>query len=372
MRRPLSALAIMAMALSTSIASAQSSITLYGTLATGLIYSPNVRGGAYAAELDNDHWNSTVGLKGKEDLGAALSTVFNLQMAIRPSSGTLAGAGGCTQLFCKAYVGLADEQLGTLTVGRQNDYMAELLPYQANYYSTTMAAHPGGIDRFNFPGVNNALKYRSVFGPLTVGFMYALPDSTATGQAISGRTLSALLAYSKNGIDAAIAWSSFSDYALKPWSPTSGLGFSAGTFWGVKGTPGSTVVVPLARLDMAGAGAGYTYGPARVAIGAFDVHLRGRNGESASMPIVNANVGYYVKPDFVLGCGYWHANFAATQTRYDNVNVSADYFLSKRTDVFISPVYEHTSGRGLAQLFMLGSASGGNQFAVDVGIRHNF
>ena len=368
----MSALAMTAMVLSSGIAKAQSSVTLYGTLATGLAYSPNVRGGSYAAELDNDHWNSTVGLKGREDLGAGLSVLFNLQMAIRPSTGALAGAGGCTQLFCKAYLGLADERLGTLTIGRQHDYMAELLPYQANYYSTTMAAHPGGIDRFNFPGINNAVKYRGVFGPLTAGFMYALPDSTATGQAISGRTLSAVLAYSKSGFDAALAWSSFSDYALKPWSATSGLGFPAGTFWGVKGTPGSTAIVPLARLDMAGAGAGYTYGPTRVALGAFDIHLKGRNGESASMPILNANVGYYVKPDFILACGYWHANFGAAQTRYDNVNVSADYFLSKTTDVFISPVYEHTSGQGLAQLFMLGSASGGNQFAVDVGIRHNF
>jgi predicted porin len=269
-------------------------------------------------------------------------------------------------------VSLADERLGTLTVGRQHDFVAEPLPYQANYYSTTMAAHLGGIDRFNFPGINSAVKYRSVFGPLTVGFLYALPDSTETGQAISGRTLSAVLAYSKNGIDAALAWSSFADYALKPWSATSGFGFPAGTFWGVKGAPGSTAVVPLARLDMAGAGAGYTYGATRVAVGTFDVHFRGRDGESASMPIVNANIGYYVKPDFILSCGYWHANFAAAQTRYDNINVSADYFLSKSADVFISPVYEHTSGPGLAQLFMLGSASGGSQIAVDVGIRHNF
>ena len=372
MRTPLLVLAVTATALSPGVASAQSSVTLYGTLATGLVYSPNVRGGAYAGELDNDHWNSTVGLKGREDLGGGLSAVFNLQMAIRPSNGALSGAGGCTQLFCKAYVGLADARLGTVTIGRQHDYMAELLPYQANYYSTTMAAHPGGIDRFNFPGVNNAIKYRNEQGPLTVGFMYALPDHAATGQAFSGRTLSALLAWSKNGFEAALAWSSFSDYALKPWSPTSGLGLPGGTFWGVNGTPGSTAVVPLARLDMAGAGAGYTWGHARFAIGAFDVHLKGRDGQSASMPIVNANAGYYVRSDVVLGFGYWHANFRAAQTHYDNVNVSADYFLSKSTDVFISPVYEHMSGHGLAQLFQLGSASGGNQFAIDIGIRHNF
>ena len=81
MRTPLLMLAVTATALSLGIASAQSSVTLYGTLATGLVYSSNVRGGAYAGELDNDHWNSAVGLKGKEDLGGGLSAVFKLQMA---------------------------------------------------------------------------------------------------------------------------------------------------------------------------------------------------------------------------------------------------------------------------------------------------
>jgi len=74
----------------------------------------------------------------------------------------------------------------------------------------------------------------------------------------------------------------------------------------------------------------------------------------------------------VLAAGYWHANFHAGNFEADNVNVSLDYLLSKRTDVFIVPVYEHVAGSGHAQTFMLGAASGGNQFAVEVGIRHDF
>ncbi|WP_321810154.1 MULTISPECIES: hypothetical protein [unclassified Burkholderia] len=62
----------------------------------------------------------------------------------------------------------------------------------------------------------------------------------------------------------------------------------------------------------------------------------------------------------------------AARTRYDNINVSADFFRSKRTDMFISPVNEHTPDWGPAQLFQLGSTSDGDQFAVDIGIRHYF
>jgi hypothetical protein len=47
------------------------------------------------------------------------------------------------------------------------------------------------------------------------------------------------------------------------------------------------------------------------------------------------------------------------------------YFLLRSPEVFIASVYEPISGCGLAQLFMLSSTTGGNQFAVDSGIRHN-
>ncbi|WP_233425774.1 porin [Paraburkholderia kururiensis] len=355
-----------------SIAMAQSSVTLYGTISTGLVYSNNVGGSKYAGMLDNDHWNTTLGIKDHEDLGGGTSALFNLQMTFRPSSGALSGAGGCTQIFCKAYVGLSDRRLGTVTLGRQRDFMVDLLPYEANYYSTTLAAIPGALNRFNSPGVNNAIKYRQSLGPVSLGFMYALPDSSATGQPMSGRSLSALLTYRNGGFDAGLAWSSFANYSFKPWSSTTGIGLPTGLFWGVRGVSGSATAIPLDRLDMGGAGASYAFDDNKVAVGIFDIHLKGKNGRSGSMPVVDFNVSRTLRPDLVLAAGYWHANFPAGDFRADNVNVSVDYLLSKRTDIFIAPVYEHVSGRGHAQMFMLGAASGGNQFAVDVGIVHNF
>ncbi|MBU9133412.1 porin [Burkholderia multivorans] len=351
---------------------AQSSVTLYGTISTGLVYSGDVGGSSYVGILDNDHWNTTLGMKGNEDLGGGTSAIFNLQVSFRPSSGALSGAGGCTQVFCKAYLGISNKQLGVLTLGRQQDFMVDLLPYEANYYSTTLAAIPGGLNRFNSPGINNGIKYRQSFGPVSLGFMYALSDSSATGQPMSGRSLSALLSYHKGGFDAGLAWSSFSHYAFKPWSATTGIGFPTGVFWNVRGVSGTNASVPLDRLDMAGAGASYDFGATRVAVGAFDIHMRAKSGHSGSMPVLDFNVSRRLRPDLMLAGGYWHANFPAGGFRADNVNVSLDYLLSKRTDVFIAPVYERVSGSGHAQMFMLGAASGGNQLAVDVGIRHNF
>jgi general bacterial porin, GBP family len=362
----------LALSVVSGIAHAQSSVSLYGTVSTGVVYSNNVSGRAYAGTLDNDHWNSTVGIKGTEDLGGGLSSIFNLQITYRPSTGALAGAGGCTQIFCKAYVGLSDRHLGAVTLGRQQDFTPDLLSYHANYYSSTLAANPGALTRFNSPGINNAIKYRNTLGPLTVGFMYALPDSAATGQPMSGRTLSALVTFKNGGFDAGAAWSSFSKYALKPWSATTGWGLPAGPFLGVTGVPGSTTVVPLDQLDVFGGGASYTYGSVRGAVGLFDVYMKGSHGESGSMPIVNGSVGYYLKPDLILAAGYWHANLPSAQSKYDNASLSLDYLFSKRTDVYIAPVYAHASGRGLAQQFMLAAASGRNQFSVDIGLKHAF
>lgn len=58
--------------------------------------------------------------------------------------------------------------------------------------------------------------------------------------------------------------------------------------------------------------------------------------------------------------------------------LGADYFLSKRTDVYIDGVYQHASGtdstRGaaVANINGLSPSSTSNQVAALVGIRHKF
>jgi outer membrane protein OmpU len=52
---------------------------------------------------------------------------------------------------------------------------------------------------------------------------------------------------------------------------------------------------------------------------------------------------------------------------------SADYFLSKRTDLYALLNYEHVHGGDVrATLFTATPSSGGNQAIVSVGIRHRF
>ena len=57
--------------------------------------------------------------------------------------------------------------------------------------------------------------------------------------------------------------------------------------------------------------------------------------------------------------------------------IGADYFLSKRTDVYVDGVYQHASGtdsvgKAVAQINGLSASTTSNQVAAIVGIRHKF
>src|SRR5471032_203795 len=84
---------------------AQSSVTLYGILDAGFVYTNNSGGQKqYALNSGNvqgDRW----GLRGTEDLGGGLSTIFVLEDGFSITKGTL-GQGG-DEFGRQAYVGVS-------------------------------------------------------------------------------------------------------------------------------------------------------------------------------------------------------------------------------------------------------------------------
>src|ERR1700736_3290634 len=60
-------------------AHAQSSVTLYGVIDTGLIYSNNQGGHSNWQETSAATENTVFGLKGSEDLGGGLHAIFKLE-----------------------------------------------------------------------------------------------------------------------------------------------------------------------------------------------------------------------------------------------------------------------------------------------------
>src|ERR1700754_3670946 len=104
----------------TSSVHAQSSVTLYGIVDAGLIYSNNVakgkaRGPLFQATSGTIN-GSRFGLRGAEDLGGGYKAIFVLENGFNVQNGTL---GQHSRLFGRqAYVGLASANYGQLTLGR--------------------------------------------------------------------------------------------------------------------------------------------------------------------------------------------------------------------------------------------------------------
>ncbi|MEO6920018.1 MAG: porin [Collimonas sp.] len=105
-------------ALASQAADAQSTVTLYGRIDTGIRYSTNqdIDGGKLLELTSGAASGSRLGVKGSEDLGGGLQAIFTLENGFEPDTGKAAQSG---RLFGRqAWVGLSGS-CGTLTAGRQ-------------------------------------------------------------------------------------------------------------------------------------------------------------------------------------------------------------------------------------------------------------
>ncbi len=109
-------------------AQAQSSVTIYGIVDTGITYTSKVAtgtgtGSKFAVNSGNIQ-GSRIGFKGVEDLGGGLSAVFQLETGFTNDNGGLQGSDAVTSsnLFRrKSVVGLSGG-FGTVLLGRQTDF----------------------------------------------------------------------------------------------------------------------------------------------------------------------------------------------------------------------------------------------------------
>lgn len=210
-----------ALALACAPACAQS-VTLYGVVDTGIEYVNRI-GSAHDSVIRMPNLSGTVpsrwGLRGTEDFGGGLKSLFVLESGFAPDSG-VANQGG--RLFGRqALVGLSG-QWGQLTFGRQ---------YTMLFWSTLDSDilgpntfSSGSLDSY-LPNAraDNAIAYKGTFGGFTVGGTYSFGrDSVNAGPSPSGtncagevpgdsrtcREWSAMLRYETPGWSANVAYDS--------------------------------------------------------------------------------------------------------------------------------------------------------------------
>ncbi|WP_168794140.1 porin [Paraburkholderia aromaticivorans] len=381
---------------------AQSAVTLYGIIDEGLSYTSNaatinsngsVSGHSAVRLLSGVMQQSRWGLRGSEDLGGGMKAIFMLENGFDASTGKF-GQGGL--LFGKkAWVGLSSA-FGTVTLGRQYDTNVDILgPFEVgDQWGGYMAAHPGDLDNINNTNsTNNSIKFTSnTYGGLTVEALYSLGGMA--GNFSRNRIWSVSAGYVNGPLALGVG---YLDVANPNTSFFGSTGSPAAT---VNGVPGSNMVSPVysgyasaKSMHVIGAGASYLFGAATFGATYSNTSFRdlgdlssGPNpaGLSGNATLNNAEVNfkYQITPDLLCGLAYDYTKGSSvkgmTGASYHQFASGIDYFLSKRTDVYLIGVYQKALGtdstgkEAVAAINGPSASADDKQVVVRVGMRHKF
>ncbi|OLL27607.1 hypothetical protein BTH42_32280 [Burkholderia sp. SRS-W-2-2016] len=343
---------------------AQSSVTLYGIIDEGITYTTNQNGHSNWQMQSGVTQGSRWGLRGAEDLGGGMRAIFVLENGFDPSTGALGQNG---RLFGRtAYVGL-DSRFGTVTLGRQYEFMTEYLgPLSAQGQWGIYFAHAGDVDNLNGTArINNAAKYQSpILGGFRFGVLYSFggqPGSFSTNSVVSvGGN------YSNGAFNAAAVYTHIDNpyAAVYDSLPKNAL---------------YTRYLPSATSqEIYGLGGTYALGAFRFGLNATrTVFHAGLDGGNVSFNNYEGWLAYAISPALQVGGGYTlsDVNEHATgfKPRYQQANLMVDYFLSKRTDVYaMAACLTGSSGTHAQMDYVTAASSSNRQALVRVGIRHKF
>jgi len=351
-------------------AHAQSNVTLYGVIDVGVEYLNSVPNAAKAssslvAMQSGNQAGSRWGIRGVEDLGGGLKGIFTLESGFSVDDGKMAQGG---RMFGRAaFVGL-QSRWGQLTLGRHAspfwDFAGAFDPMgNAARYAI------GAQDPFMLgQRADNSVKYIGTFGGLTLTGLYSFNynNTEVPGNFTNGREYSLMAVY-----------------AAGP--------FSVGAVFDQTNQSAATALASNQLIRRASLAGTYAFGPAKLYAGYRYAHsfngasLPGAAGASNTYAnLAWAGLGYQVTPSVSLTGAAYYQNLASAHVGNPwQFVVTADYLLSKRTDLYTSLAYalnsNARSGLGVNGFNdVLGASSneqvvpGKNQFGVVAGIRHKF
>lgn len=373
-------------------AHAQSSVTLYGLIDAGVSYTNHAkdasgRSSSLTKYDDGVAQGSRWGIKGSEDLGGGLKAIFTLENGFNSGNGTL---GQNNREFGRqAFVGLSKDGMGTVTFGRQYSLSTDVL---ANYttggntVAGNYAFHINDIDQLTSSRIDNSVKFASAnFAGVTFGALYGFSNqagafagspatgSGATAAAGSARTYSFGVNYATGPIGVGAAYTDIRFPSQQAGIPTT-----------ISNAP---VPASIKELRTFGLGARYLMGPATFWASWTNTRLVQMPGTGPSNLIFDAyeaGAKYAFTPALTAGLGYTYMHLGDEATgHFNQFDLSLDYALSKRTDVYVLGIYQNAAGKNgttalQAQIGDSGSFFGTSgsdsqsQFAARVGIRHKF
>lgn len=400
-------------------AQAQSSVTIYGIVDTGITFTNAISTGSDTPGGTSITWNNTVdnpgtsnrfdmesgilqgsrlGFKGVEDLGGGLSAVFNLEAGFQADAGSLDEAGNLFRR--KSVVGLSGG-FGTVLLGRQTDGLDDIgtLTSVADFGSQTGAVGHN-LNRLEGTRSINSIRYNTAdLGGFVGTLIYGLGEQA--GQRSAGQSFGASGLYtngplglgagyyqSKAGINPSDTFQTSStgtDTVLKTFTLAASYQLGAARLYGnwsrVKqpmavGADGNTVIA----TEINGQGWGYkAYSIGGTNNDKTDIFELGASyALSPSLKLLGSvqqsRINYVASTDPTVGQAM-NATLGL-KGRLTQFNLGADYSLSKRTDLyaFVSNLRAKKTGNPGISGNANGDAAGygANQVSASVGIRHKF
>jgi predicted porin len=368
-----------AFGLASAAVSAQSSVTLYGIVDTGIEYVSHANAAgdhlfrmpAVTGELPS-RW----GLRGVEDLGGGYSAVFTLESGFNVRDGTL-GQGG--RLFGRqAFVGVKSPY-GTVAFGRQ---------YTMTYLAL-MGADIIGPDIYGLGSLDayvpnaradNSVTYIGAYKGVTLGAGYSFGrvaggtgnspgQGTCTGSvpghATECRDWSVMLKYDAPYFGLAASYE----------EERGGATAAANFFDGVAPTPLTNAADKDARTHVS---AYAQYAGAMLGLGWLGRRVV---TESPAVPNVRSNLffvgaSYFVTPAFLVDGEVYRIVNGDHDSRATMGTLRTTYLLSKRTAVYAQASYLSNSAKARYSVSGGGGgttpAAGVGQTGAMVGVRHMF
>jgi predicted porin len=360
---------------------AQSSTTLYGVVDDSFSFTNNQTGAHNYQMVNGGRGSSKWGFRTVEDLGGGLNAVAVLENGFDINTGKF-GNGG--RLFGRqSYVAL-NGPFGSIRLGRQYDLIADsLMPLASSLqFGGVLTTRAGDVDNvWGDYSVSNTIKY---YTPVFAGFKFGalLSLGGVAGKFSQGRGEGLSLTYTGGPVTAAAALLRLNNPATSLYDATA-TPVAGTTFTNPITNPTFSGYVSAHTLQIAGGGANVSVGNA--VFGVLYTNTRFEDvvptsstpfSGTATFNSIEANATYRITPAVMVGAAYNYTK--AESAKYSQVNLGAEYDLSKRTVLYTIAAWEHAIGTdstgkpAVAALAFVTPSSTDNQVVVRVGIRHSF
>jgi predicted porin len=393
-----------------SLAWAQSSVTLYGVVDPALVFVNNAQTGKVGGVLQGAHQyamidasttsyaGSRVGFKGVEDLGGGSSALFVLENGFGANNGAL-GQGGL-MFGRQAFVGLSNNSLGTVTLGRQYSSMVDYVSPLTSIvqWGGYITAHPDDVDNLGLTNrQNNAVKYATpTWKGLSANVLYSFGG--VAGDVSRSQIVTAAIGYTGGPLRVAIGYLNAFNPNLSMWGSQPNAGGATTNNLGALATATTPQKNPVIagyasahREQIFGGGVSWTFARANVGLVYSNTRFVGLGADSGPNPfgyagsavfnVVEANATYQVTSPLSLGASWSYTSASGpigNKAHYNQVNAGVHYALSKRTDVYMVAAWQRAAGvdslnqPAVASINGLTPSASKQQVVDTLGIAHRF